>query len=191
MSVITSHGVTLRGENGLVLRPLTDGHLPLLYRWNADPEVLYWVEEDDVSAYDEEAVRAIYGGVSRNAHCFLIEADGVPIGECWLQRMNLASVLSMYPPGTDVRRIDICIGEKAYWGKGFGTAAVRLLTGFAFEDGTEVIHCLCDDYNVRSCRMWEKLGFELVEREALEAGQKGKYQHHYRMCRLGYERILG
>lgn len=45
--MITTHGVMLRGGDAarqIVLRPLADEHLPWLYKWNADPEVLYYTE---------------------------------------------------------------------------------------------------------------------------------------------------
>ncbi|MHC1694109.1 MAG: hypothetical protein AB9835_02285 [Eubacteriales bacterium] len=43
MSIIKTHDVTLYGGNDvdIVLRPVCDEHLPYLYKWNADPEVLY------------------------------------------------------------------------------------------------------------------------------------------------------
>jgi formate dehydrogenase subunit beta len=37
---------------------------------------------------------------------FIIEFEGAPIGECWLQRMNLKRILRLYP-GIDCRRIDM------------------------------------------------------------------------------------
>lgn len=194
MGVITTHGIFLTGACGqtkIVLRPLTDEHLPHLYRWCADPEVLYWTEggeEDPSLSYGPEVVHMIYGGVSKSAHCFLIEADGVPVGECWLQRMNLPHISAMYAPETDVRRIDMSIGEKAYWGKGIGTEMVRLLVQFAFEEEqTDVLHCLCEDYNIRSRRVWEKNSFSLVQMDALPQPQKGKYQYHYRLTKQEYE----
>ena len=87
VSVIKRHDITLYGGNQqyeVVLRPLTDEHLPVLYQWNADPEVLYWTEGNDVKAYSPETVRQIYGGVSQNALCFAVEANSELIGECWL-----------------------------------------------------------------------------------------------------------
>ncbi|NMD13857.1 MAG: GNAT family N-acetyltransferase, partial [Caldisericales bacterium] len=94
LNIIKTHHITLFGKTDkydIVLKPLNDEHLPLLYKWCADPEVLYWTEggEDTDLSYDKETVHAIYGGVSQDAYCFLIEANGVPIGEGWLQKMNL------------------------------------------------------------------------------------------------------
>lgn len=195
MGIIKSHDVFLTGSAGgirLTLRPLTDEHLPHLYRWCADPEVLYWTEggaEDEALSYGEQVVHAIYGGVSENARCFLVEADGAPIGECWLQKMNLPHIRDMYPVNTDVRRIDMSIGEKEYWGKGIGTQMVKMLVQFAFErEQADVLHCLCEDYNIRSCRVWEKNGFSLVQMDALPQPQKGKYQYHYRLTKQEYQK---
>ena len=43
MSIIKTHDITLYGGNDtdIVLHPLCDYHLPLLYKWCTDPEVLY------------------------------------------------------------------------------------------------------------------------------------------------------
>ena len=187
MSIIKTHNITLHGSAGaheIILRPLCDAHLPLLYRWNADPEVLYWTEGDDVQTYDADTVHDIYGGVSQNAFCFLVEADGIPIGECWLQRMNLPEVKAMYPDTMDVRRIDMAIGEKDWWGKGVGTAFVRMLADFAFnEEHVDVLHCFCEDYNHRSRRVWEKNGFTLALTEEIPQPHKGKLQYHFRLTR--------
>ena len=54
----------------------------------------------------------MYEMISRDALCFAIEAEGEMIGDCWLQKMNLPQVRALYPPGTDVRRIDVTIGDK-------------------------------------------------------------------------------
>jgi RimJ/RimL family protein N-acetyltransferase len=192
MSIIRTHDITLYGgtdDHNIVLRPLSDEHLPLLYKWNADPEILYWTEggKDIEMSYDEDTVHDIYGGVSQNAFCFLVEVNGKPVGECWLQKMNLPNVLAMYPGGCDVRRIDMAIGEKAVWGRGIGTAFVAMLVDFAFNgEHVDVLHCFCEDYNVRSRRVWEKNGFSLILSEELPQPQKGKLQHHWRLTRREY-----
>ena len=133
MSIIKTHDITLHGGNDtykIILHPLSDEHLPYLYKWNSDPEVLYWVEGDDVESYSPEVVRQIYGGISQNSLCFLIEVNGEMIGECWLEKMNLPHVKALYAENADVRRIDMSIGEKSYWGKGI--LQVRLSRGDRF-----------------------------------------------------------
>lgn len=190
MSIIKTHDVTLYGGNAqyqIVLRPLSDEYLPDLYRWNADPEVLYWAESDDVQVNPPETVHQIYGGISQNNLCFIIEVNGETIGECWLQKMNLPEIQKMYPPDTDVRRIDMAIGEKSWWGKGIGTLFIGMLVQYAFErEQVDVLHCFCEDYNIRSRRVWEKNGFQLVFTEELPQPRKGKIQYHWRLTKDAY-----
>ncbi len=159
MDRLVEHDVTLRGGH-VVLRPLTEKDWAFLVKWNNDPEVLHYAEGDSVTGRPLEEVQGIYRAVSRHAHCFVIEHGGTPIGECWLQRMNLARISEKHP-GLDVRRVDIVIGEKGLWGRGLGTEAVRLLVDFGFKrEGADVIFA-CDiaDYNDGSLRMFRKAGF--------------------------------
>ncbi|MCL4544266.1 MAG: GNAT family N-acetyltransferase [Chloroflexi bacterium] len=166
------HDVTLRSGN-LVLRPMTEADWSLLYRWNNDPEVLYYAEGDDISSRTLEDVQCIYRSVSQQAYYFIIELDGRPIGECQLQQMNLPRILREHS-GQDVRRIDITIGEKTFWGQGIGTRALRLLTQFGFErEGTDAIYgCDVADYNARSRRAFERAGFRLCHRVPQPPGDK-------------------
>ncbi len=192
MSIIKTHDITLHGGNDtykVILHPLSDEHLPYLYKWNSDSEVLYWVEGDNVESYSPEVVRQIYGGISQNSLCFLIEVNGEIIGECWLQKMNLSNVKALYAENTDVRRIDMSIGEKNYWGKGIGTLFIGMLVKYAFEgEQVDVLHCLCEDYNIRSRRVWEKNGFTLVLTEEIPQPHKGKFQFHWRLTKEEYNK---
>ena len=64
MSEIRTHTITLCGRTAggwpVALSPLTEAHWPHLYRWYSDPEVLFFTEGDNVSAYSAEDVRGIY-----------------------------------------------------------------------------------------------------------------------------------
>ncbi len=190
MPVIQSHDITLYGGNGnydVVLRPLTDEHLPLLYKWMADPDVTYFTESAVGLRYKQETVRRKYGGMSREAPCFIVEANGAPVGECWLQPINRADVRALYPDGMDVRRIDMSIGEKEYWNKGIGSMFIRMLVKYAFEGAhVDALHCFCEDYNPRSERMWQKNGFTFIKKEPTSPDCVGKFQLHYALTRRAY-----
>ena len=183
MAIVTTHAHVLQDDR-IALRPLTDADLPALYRWNADPEVPYWTEgNENPELMTPEDVDGMYEMISRDALCFAIEAEGAMIGDCWLQKMNLPQVRALYPPGTDVRRIDVTIGDKRWWGKGVGTRMLRLLLEFAFNDqGVDVLHCICEDYNVRSCRLWEQQGFALIDQKPHGA----RSELHWRLTREEY-----
>lgn len=184
MSCIVTHDVCLRGRCGageICLRPVSDADIPLLCELNADPRALRWSSESE-EPYTEEMVRQIWGYVSPMALCFIIEAEGVPVGDCWLQKMNLPQVIARYPEGTDIRRIDMSIGRVDYWGQGIGTAMVELLMEYAFAvEHADVLHCMCDSRNTRSDRIWNRLGFELVWKD-----EPGCYENHYALKREMY-----
>lgn len=191
MPIITTHDVTLHGQTPshyLTLQPLSDHHLPHLYRWNDDPEVLYWCEGDDIEHNTHEQVHGIYGCVSKNALCFLIVADDTPIGECWLQEMNMKDILAKHP-NQDIRRIDLMIGEKAYWGKGIGSAVIGMLTKYAFEVAqADQVYGLVFDYNIRSQKAFIKNGYTLVDTIACEPGKKMKQDMHYAITNVQYHK---
>jgi RimJ/RimL family protein N-acetyltransferase len=140
---LRQHTVVLK-KHRVVLRPLTEDDWDILLVWNNDSDVLYYTEADDVDSRALDDIQPLYRSVSQNAFCFIIESEGEPIGECWLQNMNLKRVLERYPHA-DSRRIDLMIGKKELWGHGIGTEVIRLLTAFAFEQeqaGAKSSFCL-------------------------------------------------
>ena len=186
MTILRQHDVALEGQTprgvSVRLRPMTEGDWDILFKWNNDPKVLYYSEGDDVTGYTLEDVQDLYRGVSSNAFCFVIEADGKPIGECWLQRMNLERILadSEHPlkyPDLDCRRVDLMIGEKQVWGQGIGTEVIRLLTefGFAKEGADRIFGCDVVDYNIRSRKAFQRVGYEIISRIEHEPGGKAEY----------------
>lgn len=190
MSIIKSHDITLYGGNdeyNIVLRPLTDEYLPYLYKWNADPEVVYWADSGNVEEFNEDDIRGMYGNISQNALCFLVEANGKPIGDFWLQKMNIPEVSAKFP-GLDVRRIEATIGEKAYWGHGIGTAVLGMLIDFAFcEKAVDILYCFAADYNIRSRKTLVKHGFQIYGEEDVSSGSlRAKKEYHYRLTRQEY-----
>jgi RimJ/RimL family protein N-acetyltransferase len=162
---LREHGLHLQGER-VVLRPMTEGDWKHVLAWNADPEVLMW-SDGTAKVRPEEDTKDIYRSVSRFAFVFIIEHEGEPIGECWLQQMNLPEFLAAHPD-KDLRRIDLMIGRKDLWGQGLGTDTIRTLVKFGFEQqGADGIFGIVESENIRSRRAFEKAG--LVEREVGEA----------------------
>jgi RimJ/RimL family protein N-acetyltransferase len=186
MDRLRAHGVHLTSGR-LRLRPLTEADWDTLFVWNNDPEVLYYAEGDDITSWSMDAMKRMYRDTSRKALIFMIELDGRPIGECWLQKMNLDRVLRQYP-GLDVRRIDIMIGEKTLWGQGWGTRAIRLLVRLAFEhQGVDLLYLPeIADTNPRSRRAFEKNGFAVVLKVAQKAGKKFAIGHDLTLTREAY-----
>ena len=185
------HDVVLRGKH-VRLRPPTKKNWSLLLRWNQDPEVLHYAEGDIVHGYAPEEVQAIYRGVSQHASCFVAEAigplhHGEPVGEAWLQEMNLPRLLERFP-GENLRRIDLIIGEKGFWGRGLGTEIIELLTWFAFEDhqADRVFGCGIADFNARSVRAFEKNGYRLFACIPQPPGGKADVTYDMMLTRKQY-----
>jgi RimJ/RimL family protein N-acetyltransferase len=157
---------------------MTEADWPVLLKWNNDPEVLYFSEGDDVGAYSLEQVQMIYRHVSQTAYCFMIEFEGDSIGEGWLQEMNLERILETYP-GRDCRRIDLMIGEKAFWGQGLGTEVIRLLSAFAFEREKADLVFGCDiaDYNLASLKAFQNVGYVVAVQREQSAEDKARFRY--------------
>jgi aminoglycoside 6'-N-acetyltransferase len=183
---LREHSITLHGTR-VTLRPMTENDWALLLAWNSDPEVLYWADDSDVTAYDLATVQSIYRSVSQNAICFIIECNGRPIGEGWLQRMNLERILAKYPT-QDCRRIDLMIGAKEVWGQRLGTDTIHTLTCFGFEqEKADLIFGLVSDYNTRSRRAFARVGY-VVDAEAPEPpGGKTQISYDLMMTRAMWE----
>jgi RimJ/RimL family protein N-acetyltransferase len=165
------HNVVLR-DGPIVLRPMCERDWPDLLRWNRDTDVLRFVEADPKARYDLASTQVQYREVSRSAHCFVIKY-GRAIGWCWLQQMNLSRILERFPD-RDCRRIDLAIGEPGMWGRGIGTAAIGLLTAFAWRDGAaSVFGCDIAGFNQRSIRAFARCGYVEFARAADgEAGER-------------------
>lgn len=161
MATLRTHSIVLQGPR-VLLRPMTEDDWDLLLRWNNDPDVLYFADANESAGYTLEQVQEIYRTTSQTAYCFIIETAGTPVGECWLQRMNLERILHTFPEH-DCRRIDLMIGERAYWDRGLGTEVVELLTLFAFaRDGADLVFgCDIADYNSASLRVFQKNGYQV------------------------------
>jgi len=162
----------LKGEM-VSLRPIKRADVPLFLKWFNDPEVtqylaLYlpltemaedkWIEESTSTRANTDVG-------------FVIEATNkeVPqtIGSIGLHKLNQKDREAT---------LGIAIGEKEYWGKGYGCEAVRLIVRFGFEQmNLHRISSSAYSFNERSLNLHRKVGFvkEGVRRKA--AFKNGQY----------------
>lgn len=94
-----------------------------------------------------------------------------------LQDDRLIGFISLYLPlvhGCDAW-VGIGIGERDFWGKGYGTDAMRLILRYAFtEINLHRVSLSLHAYNERARRSYEKAGFKLegcIRGEGLREGQ--------------------
>ncbi len=186
---VRRHDVTLRA-GAVNLRPLTEGDWGLVLGWWNDAEIAYFSDSNE-GAYSLAQVQGIVRGISRTAFCFVIEFEGRPVGECWLQQMNMERILRRYP-GLDCRRIDIEI-QKDHWGRGIGSTAIGLLVGFGFEtEGADAIFAMdVAGDNPGSRRAFEKAGFELYDTVEQPAGARASLSHDLVIWKQAHRRKAG
>ena len=166
---------------------MTEADWPILLAWNNDPEVLYFSEGDDVTSRTLDEVQSMYRHILQTAIVFMVEVQGAPVGECWLQQMNLARILEKYR-GVDCRRIDLMLGEKELWRQGLGTEIIQPLSRFAFEvqDAGPVFGCDVADHHPRSRRGFEKVGYTLEAQVEPPRGMKAQYGYDLVLTRAAY-----
>ena len=162
---LPTHDIHLTGKR-VHLRPFAEADFDAVVRWWDDAEVMDGAEGKENPRYSRAEIEDIYRSTAEKweALLFIIEAEGRMIGETWLQRMNLDRGKTQ--PPDNAWRIDIMVGEKDCWGKGYGREAVRLLLRHAFEHlGADRVAAMgVFEFNERSLRMFRACGLREVRR---------------------------
>ena len=82
--------------------------------------------------------------------------DGKHIGHCGYYNINEAKTEA---------EVGITIGDRDYWGKGYGTDAIRTLVGYLFRElDFERLFLKSLDWNIRAHKSFQKCGFTEYER---------------------------
>jgi len=160
----------LKGEK-VVLRALEREDLPRLWQFGNDLEVEIAGGGDPPlpkslaryqAQFEEQAAK---GG--RDGADFAIEADGVLIGTCGLRNISQVN-------GTC--ELGIGIGDKEYWGRGYGRDAVRLLVDYAFRLlNLRRVYLEVWGNNERAIRSYRAVGFVEEARLRRHVWSNGAY----------------
>lgn len=141
----------------VTLRPATLDDLARLEAWDAEPHVLESDPNDDWGWQSELGRQVDW------REQLIAEVGGVAIG--FVQIIDPAREESHYwgEVATDLRAIDIWIGEAAYLGRGHGTRMMELALARCFADPA-VTAVLIDPLasNLRAQRFYARLGFAAV-----------------------------
>lgn len=148
-------------ETTVRVRPIAEADLSDYVRWFNDPEVTQWLARDAGVTFEEE--REWFDSLSPRAFPEAIEVDGRHIGGIALRVRDdgATAVFALF------------IGEKSYWGRGYGTAATRQMLRVGFEErGLRRIELETWAHNVRAQRCYRTCGFryEGVRRQTLLKG---------------------
>ena len=140
----------------------------LCHRWMNDPEVIRFMSMRKPLSLPQERQWVEQERDPMKDLAVMIETlDGQPIGSCGLHGIN---------PTDRCAGLGISIGEKEYWGQGYGTDAMLTLCGFGFTQMNLhriFLHALAE--NTRAIRCYENCGFQHEGRLRDAAFKHGRY----------------
>ncbi len=139
-------------------------------RWYQNLELQYLLFPQAVFPLIEQDEMDWYESIVRdNAFEFAIftTQDDKLIGTCGFHRPD---------PRNHHAEVGISIGEKDYWGRGYGTDAMQILLRYGFyELNLHRIELRVYSFNHRAIRSYEKLGFRLEVTERQATYRDGQY----------------
>lgn len=154
----------LRGDL-VYLAPLQREDIPLYVKWFQDLELQYLLFAQAVFPLTEKDETEWYERTITDHHAiqFSIRTvqDDTVIGTGGFHYIENRMHFS---------EVGLSIGDRNYWGRGYGTEAMRLLLGYGFyELNLHRIELRVYSYNQRAIRSYEKIGFqhEVTERQSL------------------------
>jgi len=135
------------------LRAIERSDVPTFVRWLNDPEVTQYLAMYMPMSQAREERWFEAQLEDRDGFILGIEAlDGKLIGNLGLDRIDWKNSNAM---------LGIVIGEKEYWGQGYGTDAITAMLGFAFQQmNLHRVYLPTYEYNTRAIRCYEKCGFK-------------------------------
>jgi RimJ/RimL family protein N-acetyltransferase len=157
--------------NRVCLRAAKREDMDALWRYNNDVEVELAGGGDPPMPQSLERLLAEFdadaGKGGRNGASFVIEADGRCIGQC---------ALFQFDETARTAALGITIGDKAYWGQGYGREAVQLLLDYAFRlRNLRRVWLTVNGRNERAIRAYRACGFVEEGRQREHVWSSGAY----------------
>jgi RimJ/RimL family protein N-acetyltransferase len=140
-------------------------------RWSRDSEMLRLMDDDPARPWSPSRLQERMSEEPKLDHFwFMVRRldDDRLVGEAGLGGISwLHGEAWLY----------VSLGDRAYWGKGYGTDAVRVLLRYAFEElNLARVSLGVYDYNPRAVRVYEKVGF-IHEGRLRQSVQRDGRQH--------------
>ena len=110
-------------------------------------------------------------------HTYMIEADGVVIGDASVDTHFENLLGSPDQAGW----LGICIGEMDYQGKGIGYKVMAMLEDICKEMGLERLELGVFAYNTRAMHLYEKIGYERIATVENFTWYDGEWHDDHRM----------
>ncbi len=155
----------MRGEQ-CYLSPINLDDAPMYTAWLNDLEVTRNLTLSGMMV-SEQGERGFLEQLSKEHNYAIVTRDGDKlIGNCGLLNTDQKNRSC---------EVGIFIGDKAYWGRGFGTEALVLLCGYAFDYlNMRNIMLKVFGFNARAASCYKKVGFRIIghRRNALQVEGK-------------------
>jgi RimJ/RimL family protein N-acetyltransferase len=152
-------------------RKMTPEDIPVYHSWRNDLEVMRTTNPDlDLYSFESTAEfvqQVILGSHSSKSYLILDKDTQKPIG--------ITSLIQIDRKNRNPECI-LDIGDKAYWGKGFGREALSLLLDYAFlEMNLHRVGLRVFSFNDRAISLYEKIGFKQEGRSRQAIFREGKW----------------
>ena len=141
----------------VILRPLEKQDLSRSLQWLTDPFINKYLSQNFKSLtveQEEEWFAYIQDSQKDMVFAILDREAGSHIGNCALHKID---------KNVGCCELGIVIGEKEYWGKGYGTDSIKTLVDFALKElGLFKIKLNVYTYNHRAIKAYSKCRFKLM-----------------------------
>jgi RimJ/RimL family protein N-acetyltransferase len=151
-------GQLVRESDRVRLRRHVPANREAFQRWYADPEIANLLRHD-LRPLNEKQSRGYFDTIilplSASGHCFAIHDAATD------QLIGTTALTETDDRDPHAMLFRIVIGEKAFWDKGLGTEATRLVVGEAFEVlNLDEVRLEVFAHNPRAINVYERVGFE-------------------------------
>ena len=158
------------------LRALEKDDLAKISEWLNDEEVMwFWAEPGYTQslAEVEQRLAGSQGVAGYSCKQFIIETkESMPIGRIFYDHLDKKHQRT---------EVGMQIGEKEYWGKGYGTDTMITFLDYLFNElGLHRVYLRVQSYNTRALKCYEKCGFI----------QEGVLRHHCFTRGKHYDELL-
>lgn len=158
------------------LRAMGPADAEALWRWNHDPDVMRWMDDNHPST--PEHVRKWLEDRPRNSYGDLL------LGIETLSDGRLIGLVALHDaqPETGIAELDIYLGEKDHWGKGYATDAMRTVCRYGFDEmRLHKITLTVVTENLGAQRVYRKVGFVEEGRLRQTFRRDGKWYDQFTM----------
>lgn len=162
---ITSEG--LRGDAVLLMVPSPEQDAVAMADWTRDSEY-FRLAMSEPARFRYPPAQKKWLEDESTGYMFMIKTveDQKVIGQVGISEINPVSLEGW---------LSIAIGERNYWGKGYGAEAMRLIMEFGFSVlNLNRISLDVFEYNPRAIHVYQKLGFKIEGAERQHLNRDGK-----------------